>query len=104
MCLNTVIFERLTEDALGKITQAYLDKVCQTLLDKNIRVSFDSSVVNMIVEKGKKDDCGARNIRRLVLTAVHNPLALRIAEGSLPEGTELTLCSDDLQKNFIKTF
>ena len=94
---ETVIFDRLSASAIRKIARLYLDKLSAHLSEKGIHITFDSSVADMVAQKGESAEYGARNIRRTVQKQVQNPLALRIAEGSIATGDRLELSAADLE-------
>lgn len=94
---QTVIFERLGEDAIRSIADKMLNNTKARLLKNGIQVEFDKSVIDFIIEKNSTANEGARNIRRIISKNVFSGLAVKIADGSLAGGDRITISRQDLE-------
>lgn len=83
---NVVIFDKLTKEQCGEIVKLGLNKVAKRLEDRDIKLKFDKSVVDSIVENGYDDKYGARNINREIQDTVEDALADAILLGNLKDG------------------
>lgn len=93
---DIVIFEKLNRDDCYKIATLLLNKLAKRLLDKNIKIKFNKSVVEFIVNNGYSDEYGARNIKRTIQTTVEDALADEILSCRLCDGCSATVsCKKD---------
>lgn len=86
-----VVFETLSKPELAKIVDLQLITVGKRLLGKKITVSFTDKAKALIAEKGYDPTFGARPLKRAIQDLVLDELALRIVEGKIKEGDEVTV-------------
>ena len=82
---ETVVFRMLDDNDLEIITRQMLDTLRLRLQKRGVDVEFDDSVVRMIIAENDAKSYGARNIRRLIIRRVSNPIAQMMLDGTLPE-------------------
>ena len=90
------VFERLKENDIRDISVILLQELSDRLITRGITVSFDESVLDMIAKDNDVSEYGARNIRRIIMKRVSNPIASMLITGSISEGDSVTLSADDL--------
>ncbi len=88
---ETIIFNPLRKDVIGKIVDIQLAQVVARLKGKGIEAVIKPSVKEYIVEKGYDPDYGARPIRRLIQRAILDPLADKIVKGDIRNGGKVKL-------------
>ena len=79
-----IAFNQLTEADFRKIAVIMLDELKGTLADKDIRLTWDDSLLDWLVEKSFSIKFGARNLRRLIEKEIENPLATAMVTGERP--------------------
>ena len=79
-----IAFNQLTEADFRKIAVIMLSELRDNLADKDIRLTWDDSLLDWLVEKSFSLKFGARNLRRLIEKEVENPLATAIVTGEQP--------------------
>nr|WP_297275434.1 ATP-dependent Clp protease ATP-binding subunit [uncultured Agathobaculum sp.] len=79
-----IAFNQLTEADFRRISVIMLGELRDNLADKDIRLTWDDSLLDWLVEKSFSLKFGARNLRRLIEKEVENPLATAIVTGEQP--------------------
>lgn len=98
---ETVIFERLSSDAIRRIARLYLDGMTKRMAENDIEIEFDDSVIDMVVSMNRTAEHGARNIRRIIAKNVYNEIASRIASGSLKSGDRIYVTEKELKASMV---
>ena len=99
---DIILFNSLNDDTLKKIIGIELNKLVERLKDKGYKVSFDKSVVNRIYELNKKEEYGARPIKRLIQNICEDFLSEEILKGTIIENENITIKSKDDKLNISK--
>ena len=81
-----VVFEPLTHADLAAITRNQLDQLQGRLADRRITLAVDEAAQRWLVDRGFDPIYGARPLRRLIQTAVGDPLARLLLAGSATPG------------------
>ena len=92
---DTIVFHRLTKDDLRQIVEIQFGSLRERLADRKIDVELTEDAIDWLTENGYDPVYGARPLKRLLQTAVANPLASRVLEGDLPEGSTVTIGAND---------
>ena len=79
-----IAFNQLTEADFRRISVIMLGELRNNLADKDIRLTWDDSLLDWLVEKSFSLKFGARNLRRLIEKEVENPLATAMVTGEQP--------------------
>ncbi len=79
-----IAFNQLTEADFRRISVIMLGQLRDNLADKDIRLTWDDSLLDWLVEKSFSLKFGARNLRRLIEKEVENPLATAMVTGEQP--------------------
>ena len=79
-----IAFNQLTEADFRKIAVIMLNELRDNLADKDIRLTWDDSLLEFLVEKSFSLKFGARNLRRLIEKEIENPLATAMVTGEQP--------------------
>ena len=92
---DTIVFHRLTKDDLRQIVEIQFGSLRERLADRKIDVELTEDAIDWLTENGYDPVYGARPLKRLLQTAVANPLTSRVLEGDLPEGSTVTIGAND---------
>lgn len=103
---DTVVFSKLGKDEVGKILDIELGLFNERIAKTGIKLSFDKSAKEFLVEKGYDPALGARPLRRTIQTYVEDPLAdivlANTMSGSRSYKVKLPKGSDKLQFSEVK--
>lgn len=86
-----VVFKSLGEAQLRQIVTLQLDALSKRMEAKGLHLVWTDPVVDMVFKAGYSPEYGARPIRRALQDLVEDPLAMKILEGSYPEGSTIHL-------------
>jgi ATP-dependent Clp protease ATP-binding subunit ClpC len=87
-----IIFDSLTKENISEIVKLELEKLAKHLeKEKSIKISFDHSIMDLILEEGYSEEFGAREIRRTIMRLIENELAEEILLGNIQENSSYTL-------------
>ncbi|MFV1971682.1 MAG: ATP-dependent chaperone ClpB [Acidimicrobiia bacterium] len=92
---DTIVFHRLSKDDLRQIVEIQFGSLRDRLADRKIEVELTDDAIDWLTDNGYDPVYGARPLKRLLQTAVANPLASRVLEGALPEGSTVTIGTND---------
>jgi ATP-dependent Clp protease ATP-binding subunit ClpB len=81
-----VTFEPLDRVQLAGIAQLQLDALQSRLADRRITLAVHEDAIAWLVNRGFDPAYGARPLRRLVQTAIGDPLAKEILSGAVRDG------------------
>ena len=81
-----ITFEPLDRVQLAGIAQLQLDALQSRLADRRITLSVNEDAIAWLVNRGFDPAYGARPLRRLVQTAIGDPLAKEILSGAVHDG------------------
>lgn len=88
---ETVIFEPLSSEAMGKICRLMLDDLSQRAENAGITLSYTEKAVDGLIAKGSDKIYGARPLRRLVVSEAEDRLAQLMAEGKIKSGDKAVI-------------
>ena len=83
---DIVMFEALTTEDLGGIVRIQLDNLGKRLADRRLELDVSDAAVRWLVTNGFDPLYGARPLRRLIQTAIGDPLAKRLLGGEIHDG------------------
>ncbi len=91
---ETIVFNRLSKEAVERITALMLDEVRGRLKKLSINAVFPDETVKFIAEAGYDSEYGAREIRRTIARKVEDYLASKLASGEISAGDEISVVKD----------
>ena len=91
---DVIVFHRLTKADLRQIVEIQFEDLRRRLSDRKIGVELTESAIDWLTENGYDPVYGARPLKRLLQTAIADPLALKVLDGSLIEGSKITIGTD----------
>ncbi|KRV49846.1 AAA family ATPase [Wenjunlia vitaminophila] len=81
---EVVIFRRLTDAQLRRITDMLLEETRRRLHAQDVRVDFTPAAVDWLAHQGYQPEYGARPLRRTIQREVDNQLSRMLLAGELP--------------------
>ncbi|WP_326575017.1 ATP-dependent Clp protease ATP-binding subunit [Streptomyces sp. NBC_00481] len=98
-----VVFRRLTDDQLRRITDLLLERTRHRLQAQGITVEFTERAVDHLARHGHQPEYGARPLRRTIQREVDNPLSRLLLDGRLPSGSRVVAEAEDGRLAFRTT-
>jgi ATP-dependent Clp protease ATP-binding subunit ClpB len=92
---DVIVFHRLTKDDLRQIVGIQFADLRRRLEDRRIEVSLTDDAIWWLTEHGYDPVYGARPLKRLLQTAVADPLAMQVLDGALAEGSSVKIGADE---------
>jgi ATP-dependent Clp protease ATP-binding subunit ClpC len=86
---EVVIFRRLDEEQLRRITDLLLEETRRRLRAQDVAVEFDPEAVDWLARRGHQPEYGARPLRRTIQREVDNRLSRLLLDGRLPAGARV---------------
>jgi ATP-dependent Clp protease ATP-binding subunit ClpB len=84
---DVIVFRPLERDDLRKIVDLQLERVRALALDLGVTLEVDDGVKDLLAREGWDPVFGARPLKRVIQQRIQNPLALRLLEEEVEEGT-----------------
>jgi ATP-dependent Clp protease ATP-binding subunit ClpC len=86
---EAIVFHPLSRPQMEQITAILLAQVSDRLRQNGVRVSFEPSVVDLLIEKGFDAALGARPLKRAIQKLIEDPLSEHVLRGKLKEGSDV---------------
>ncbi|MEN8112797.1 MAG: ATP-dependent chaperone ClpB [Actinomycetota bacterium] len=86
---DVVVFHRLTKEDLRKITRIQFGDLETRLADRRIALELSDDAADWLTEHGYDPVYGARPLKRLLQTAIADPLALALLDGTFRDGDDI---------------
>ncbi|QGK70066.1 AAA domain-containing protein [Allosaccharopolyspora coralli] len=90
-----VVFRRLTQEQLHRITELMLDDTRRRVRAMDIGIEFTESALQWLTEHGHQPEFGARPLRRTIQREVDDALSDMLLEGSIAEGQSVLVDATD---------
>jgi ATP-dependent Clp protease ATP-binding subunit ClpB len=81
-----LLFHRLARAHMAGIVDIQLGRLRKMLAERKIKLELDESARTWFAETGYDSVYGARPLRRVIQTALQNPLATMLLEGTIRDG------------------
>ena len=88
---ETVLFQPLSRNEIGRIVQFQLRDINKMLESRNIILTATQEAIDFILKKGYDVSFGARPLKRVVQQEVLNRLSKEILAGKINDGDHITL-------------
>jgi ATP-dependent Clp protease ATP-binding subunit ClpB len=92
---DVIVFHRLTKDDLKKIALIQFTGLAARLADRRIDLELTDGAADWLTEHGYDAVYGARPLKRLLQTAIGDPLAMAILDGTFRDGDTIEVVVDD---------
>jgi ATP-dependent Clp protease ATP-binding subunit ClpC len=90
-----VVFQRLTSEQLGEITDLMLERTRRRMHAQDITVHFTARAIGWLVDQGYEPRYGARPMRRTIQREVDNHLSEMMLDGRLSPAHEVRVDTGD---------
>jgi len=87
---ETVIFNRLGKNEIGKIVDIQLARLTARLAERKIILRMSDAAKELLAERGYDPQFGARPLKRCIQADLENPLAKLVIAGKIREGDTIT--------------
>ena len=91
---ETLLFRRLGREQMADIVAIQLGRLRAMLADRKITLEVDDGALAWLAREGYDPAYGARPLKRVIQTALQNPLAGRILDGSIGDGDTVSVRAD----------
>jgi ATP-dependent Clp protease ATP-binding subunit ClpB len=91
---DVIVFHRLTRDDLRLIVEIQLELLRRRLADRRISLELTDEALAWLAEHGFDATYGARPLKRLLQTAIADPLAMHLLDGRFHEGDTVKVGAD----------
>ncbi|PIQ84468.1 MAG: hypothetical protein COV75_02075 [Candidatus Omnitrophica bacterium CG11_big_fil_rev_8_21_14_0_20_63_9] len=89
-----ILFHRLFPEHMGGIVDIQLQRLSKLLVDRHIALELDAAAKDWLAEKGYDPVYGARPLKRVIQKDLQNPLASMILEGTIVDGSKITVSAE----------
>ena len=86
---DVILFRPLSEEDLRKIVDIQLARVAELGAEAGVRIVVDVELRDRLAREGYDPAFGARPLKRVIQRRIQDPLALRLLEEEVEEGTEV---------------
>ena len=100
---DVIVFRRLTKDDLRQIATIQFARLEQRLSDRRISLELTDGAADWLTENGYDAVYGARPLKRLLQTAIGDPLAMAILDGTFRDGDAIEVTTDGDALGFRRT-
>jgi ATP-dependent Clp protease ATP-binding subunit ClpB len=87
---ETVIFNRLGKNEIGRIVDIQLAHLTARLAERKITLKVTNAAKDLLGERGYDPQFGARPLKRTIQADLENPLAKLVIAGTIREGNTVT--------------
>jgi ATP-dependent Clp protease ATP-binding subunit ClpC len=86
---EAIVFHPLDRPQMSSITRILLGQVVDRMKGNGIQLSFEDTVIDLLIEKGFDAALGARPLKRSIQKLIEDPLSEHVLRGQLKEGSEV---------------
>ena len=88
---DIIIFNPLTQDVVGQITDKFIGQLADRLKDQNISLELTPAARNQIINDGSDIEYGARPLKRYIQQNIETILAYKIIKDNIEGNTTLVI-------------
>ena len=88
---DIIVFDRLGEDSIRKISALMLDELSKRLAANEIEATFTESTIAAVSKEGFDPTYGARPLRRAIQSKIEDLLSEEIIDGKIKSGDKITV-------------
>ncbi len=92
---DILLFQRLGRSEISGIVDIQLERLRKLLADRDIKINVNDSAKQWLGDQGYDPAYGARPLKRTIQTYLQNPLAEKILNGDILDGSTVLVISDD---------
>ena len=95
-----ILFHRLRRQDMGKIVEIQLKRLEKLLTERKITLDLDKEAVEWLANKGYDPAYGARPLKRVIQKELQDPLAEKILQGDILDGSTVKVTAGSDRLNF----
>ncbi|MGN1347198.1 MAG: ATP-dependent Clp protease ATP-binding subunit [Eubacteriales bacterium] len=99
---ETIVFNKLTDADIEKITELMLTEVTKRIEALGISITFDHDVVSSLAKEGFDPTYGARPLRRAIVRRVEDSFSEAMLRGDVKSGDRVTAVLEDGEIKYRK--
>ena len=99
---DTIIFHKLNNSDLRRITEKLLAELHERALKLGISVSFSDNAINALANDKNSEKFGARPLRRRITELVENPLSQAILDKTVKSENDIELIFENGNYKFVE--
>ena len=88
------MFQPLTRGQISQIVGLQLERLSRQLAEQATTLEVTDAARDAIAEEGYDPTYGARPLKRVIQQQLHNPLSTQILQGTIHEGSHITVDFD----------
>jgi len=92
---DIIVFQRLTEEEIGKIALVMLEGLKKRLLQNDITVTVEESAVKLLAKEGFDPIYGARPLRRAITSKIEDLFAEEMLDGKISSGDSVVIKAEN---------
>lgn len=100
---GTVVFKPLSKKDMTQVTRLSIEKTQKLLKEQGFDLFATDSALRQLAEEGYDPVYGARPLRRLIQTAIENPISLHIISKEFVHGDTIKIDYDTQSQKYIFT-
>ncbi|WP_048645222.1 ATP-dependent chaperone ClpB [Nitratireductor soli] len=97
---EVILFHRLRRQDMGQIVEIQLKRLERLLADRKIVLDLDADAVEWLAAKGYDPAYGARPLKRVMQKELQDPLAEKILQGEIFDGSTVKVSAGSDRLNF----
>ena len=86
---ETIIFDRLSRDNMDGIVDIQMGRLLKRLAGRKITLDLDEAAHKWLADEGYDPVFGARPLKRVIQSALQNPLAEMLLSGDIKDGSDV---------------
>ena len=90
---EVILFHRLRQQDMGQIVSIQLERLGKLLADRKIELALDDAAIKWLGERGYDPAYGARPLKRVMQKELQDPLAEKILQGDILDGSIVQVSS-----------
>jgi ATP-dependent Clp protease ATP-binding subunit ClpA len=98
---ETVIFEPLKPEIMGKVVNKFITELEGQLAEKKIKIELSQAAKDLLAEKGYDPDFGARPLSRVIQREIVDAMSDAVLFGDLAKGGNVLVEVEDGEFNFV---
>jgi len=95
-----ILFHRLRRQDMGKIVAIQLKRLEKLLEERKIVLDLDQEAIDWLAAKGYDPAYGARPLKRVIQKELQDPLAEKILQGDIRDGSLVKITNGSDRLNF----
>jgi len=88
---DIIVFYPLTLEEIKQIVDIIMEKVEKNVADSNIEIVLTDAARDYLAKTGYSPEYGARPLQRLIEKEVEDPIAIKILQGEIKDGSRVVV-------------